>query len=160
MPVFISYRHSDRDQAMAINNHLKSNGIETYLDVLDEESKSTDDITSVITKNIMRCTHLIAVVSESTAQSWWVPFEIGEATISYRRIASYRTGYSALPEYLSKWPQMVNVNHLDMFIQSYRTEGAQSRLGMESYGDAIKRKFTSSDAENFHRSLKSKIRGY
>ncbi len=107
----------------------------------------------------MECTHLIAVVSESTARSWWVPFEIGEATISYRRIASYRTGYSQLPEYLSKWPQMSSISHLDMFIQSYLSEGKSSTRHMfESAGNIIKTKMNQSDAESFHRSLKSKIK--
>lgn len=102
MPVFISYRHTDRVQAMAINARLKQANIKTYLDVLDAESQTTDDITGVITRNITDCTHLLAVVSEKTAQSWWVPFEIGEATISNRRICSYQIGPSALPLYLDK----------------------------------------------------------
>jgi hypothetical protein len=38
MPVFISYRHTDRVQAMAINARLKQANIKTYLDVLDAES--------------------------------------------------------------------------------------------------------------------------
>ncbi len=159
MPVFISYRHSDRNKAFEIDQRLKSNGIETYLDVLDEESKTTDDITAVITKNIVKCTHLIAVVSETTAASWWVPFEIGEATITHRRIASYRTGYSSLPEYLSKWPQMNTMNHLDMFIQSYISEGSGTRM-FESTSDVIKGKLNTNDADAFHRTLKRKIRGY
>ena len=100
MTVFISYRHTDRAQAMAINKRLTEEGISTYLDVLDVESQSTDDITSVITRRISESTHLIAVVSSQTAQSWWVPFEIGEATITYRRICSYRTTVSELPDLL------------------------------------------------------------
>lgn len=57
MPVFISYRHTDRVQAMAINARLKLANIKTYLDVLDTESQQTDDITAVITRNITECTH-------------------------------------------------------------------------------------------------------
>lgn len=89
MPVFISYRHLDREKAVEIANKLRANDINYYLDVIDEESKSTDDITSVITKNIKKSTHLLAVISPNTNGSWWVPFEIGEATISNRRICSY-----------------------------------------------------------------------
>lgn len=73
---------------------------------MDVESQPTDDITSVITRRIAESTHLIAVVSGKTAQSWWVPFEIGEATNSNRRVCSYKTSVSELPEYLDKWPQM------------------------------------------------------
>ena len=45
MPVFISYRHTDRAHAMAINSRLIQANIKTYLDVLDPESQTTDDIT-------------------------------------------------------------------------------------------------------------------
>lgn len=72
MSVFISYKHLDRDLAMQIDRRLKLDNITTYLDVLDAESQSTVDITTVITKNIAKCTHLIAVVSKETATSWWV----------------------------------------------------------------------------------------
>jgi hypothetical protein len=64
MPVFISYRHMDRPHAMNINSRLMQANIRTYLDVLDPESQTTDDITGVITRNITECTHLLAVVSE------------------------------------------------------------------------------------------------
>ncbi|MGI2897368.1 toll/interleukin-1 receptor domain-containing protein, partial [Vibrio alginolyticus] len=75
MTVFISYRHSDRNVAFGINEYLQRSGIPTYMDVLDPESQSTENITEVITKNIAKSTHLIAVISQETAQSWWVPFE-------------------------------------------------------------------------------------
>ena len=106
MPVFISYRHMDRAHAININTRLIQANIKTYLDVLDAESQTTDDITGVITRNISECTHLLAVVSEKTALSWWVPFEIGEATITNRRICSFKTGPTELPLYLDKWPKL------------------------------------------------------
>lgn len=52
MPVFISYRHSDRQKAFEVANILKLNNIRYYLDVIDDESRGTNDITEVITKNI------------------------------------------------------------------------------------------------------------
>jgi hypothetical protein len=116
----------DRPQAMAINSRLMQANIKTYLDVLDPESQTTDDITGVITRNITECTHLLAVVSEKTALSWWVPFEIGEATISNRRICSFRTGQAQLPEYLDKWPKLSTANDLNFFIDAYREEVSAS----------------------------------
>jgi hypothetical protein len=50
---------------MNINSRLMQANIRTYLDVLDPESQTTDDITGVITRNISECTHLLAVVSET-----------------------------------------------------------------------------------------------
>lgn len=163
MPVFISYRHTDRTQAMAINAQLVQANIKTYLDVLDVESQTTDDITSVITRRITESTHLIAVVSGQTAQSWWVPFEIGEATISNRRICSYKTSLSELPEYLDKWPQMTKPIDLELFIQSYKNESIAKRsMGLESFevNESI-RKVNKTNADLFHSELKAKIRrGY
>ncbi|KAA0982731.1 MULTISPECIES: toll/interleukin-1 receptor domain-containing protein [Pseudomonas] len=161
MPVFISYRHTDRVQAMAINARLKLANIKTYLDVLDTESQQTDDITAVITRNITECTHLLAVVSQETAMSWWVPFEIGEATISDRRICSYKIGSSALPLYLDKWPKLSGDTDLDFFIDAYRKEAMSERsLGMESFSESIRGTYKS-DADLFHDQLKNRIRrGY
>ncbi|ANH96303.1 molecular chaperone Tir [Pseudomonas koreensis] len=158
MPVFISYRHMDRPQAMAINSRLIQANIKTYLDVLDPESQTTDDITGVITRNITECTHLLAVVSEKTALSWWVPFEIGEATISNRRICSFRTGPAQLPLYLDKWPKLSTDNDLNFFIDAYREEQSSRRSltldsSNESFSGTYKR-----NAELFHEQLKSRIR--
>lgn len=163
MPVFISYRHTDRVQAMMINTRLTQEGISTYLDVLDAESQSTDDITGVITRRISESTHLIAVVSSQTAQSWWVPFEIGEATITNRRICSYKTSASDLPEYLDKWPQMTKAAELEMFIQFYKGEYSLKRsMSLESVnGSESVRNFNKANADSFHADLKARIRrGY
>jgi hypothetical protein len=158
MPVFISYRHMDRAHAIAINSRLIQANIKTYLDVLDPESQTTDDITGVITRNITECTHLLAVVSEKTALSWWVPFEIGEATISNRRICSFKTGPAELPLYLDKWPKLSTESDLNFFIDAYREEVSSKRsitLGSinESFSGTYKR-----NAEVFHEQLKNRIR--
>jgi hypothetical protein len=158
MPVFISYRHSDRAHAMAINTRLTQANIKTYLDVLDAESQTTEDITTVITRNITECTHLMAVVSEQTAQSWWVPFEIGEATISNRRICSYKIGPSALPLYLDKWPKLSGENDINFFIDAYREELLSKRsMGLESFSESVRGTYRR-DAELFHDQLKNRIR--
>ena len=158
MSVFISYKHLDRDLAMQIDRRLKLDNITTYLDVLDAESQSTVE-TTVITKNIAKCTHLIAVVSKETATSWWVPFEIGEATISAKRIASYRSSFSPLPEYLEMWPKMDSMQHLELFIAAYKNEQRESvynRNMFESVGSVGVK-----SASDFHSTLKAKIRrGY
>ena len=160
MPVFISYRHMDRAHAMQINRRLMQANIKTYLDVLDPESQTTDDITEVITRNISECTHLLAVVSERTALSWWVPFEIGEATISNRRICSFRTGPTELPLYLDKWPKLSSAKDLDFFIEAYKTEVNLKRsASLESItGSESTRSYNKTNADRFHTDLKNRIR--
>lgn len=163
MPVFISYRHMDRAYAISINTRLIQANIKTYLDVLDAESQTTDDITGVITRNISECTHLLAVVSEKTALSWWVPFEIGEATITNRRICSFKTGPTELPLYLDKWPKLTSDRDIDFFIDAYRNEATLKRsMTLDSVtGSESVRSVNKSNADRFHSDLKSRIiRGF
>jgi hypothetical protein len=163
MPVFISYRHMDRTHAIHINTRLMQANIKTYLDVLDPESQTTDDITGVITRNITECTHLLAVVSEKTASSWWVPFEIGEATISNRRICSFKTGPTELPLFLDKWPKLTSDKDIEFFIDAYRNEVTLKRsIALESVtGSESARTFNKTNADRFHSDLKSRIiRGF
>lgn len=159
MPVFISYRHMDRAYAISINTRLIQANIKTYLDVLDAESQTTDDITGVITRNISECTHLLAVVSEKTALSWWVPFEIGEATITNRRICSFKTGPTELPLYLDKWPKLSSERDIEFFIDAYRNEMTVKRsMSLESVtGSESVRSVNRTNADRFHTDLKSRI---
>jgi hypothetical protein len=163
MPVFISYRHMDLAYAISINTRLIQANIKTYLDVLDAESQTTDDITGVITRNISECTHLLAVVSEKTALSWWVPFEIGEATITNRRICSFKTGPTELPLYLDKWPKLSSERDIEFFIDAYRNEMTVKRsMSLESVtGSESVRSVNRTNADRFHTDLKSRIiRGF
>ncbi len=169
MSVFISYRHLDVNKALEIEKKLAENNIKCYLDVIDEESRNTDDITSVITKNIEKSTHLLAIISPNTHGSWWVPFEIGEATISNRRICSYAyqdsnsiarnslNNYKEkfLPEYLHKWPILLSNHDLNVFIDQYKKDSfmIESAISLEKRGAGFK-SLNEKDAEKFHDNLK------
>lgn len=172
MPVFISYRSKDRIMALAVAQKLRGYSIEFYLDVIDEESINASDITDVITKNIKRCSHLMAIISPNTQGSWWVPFEIGEATATNRRICSFAyntNGYaltkatmysyaSFLPEYLQKWPILLNEQDIENFIFQYKKD-------KENYAifDSINKDSTSFGtlskygADEFHKNLKAML---
>ncbi|MFM4940683.1 TIR domain-containing protein [Aeromonas enteropelogenes] len=159
MPVFISHKKQDSLTAQYIQRVLTLNDIESYLDITDPESMRTDNITEVITRNIKKSTHLIAVISDITQQSWWVPFEIGEATIAEKRIATYRIGNVKLPEYLENWPAMRRESELDLFINAYREE---RKVGNERFATNRQGIFESvnqgsSGADAFHRNLKQKL---
>ena len=154
MPVFISYRHKDRDAALGVAAVMQQYGIKTYLDVLDPQSQTTDQITEVITARMKDCTHLIAVVSENTEGSWCVPFEIGEATIIDNRIATFQVGYVTLPEYLKKWPKMTTMEHLKLFAIAYKADyplAFNRKLGGESVSTS------SRSSEQFHYNLKRNL---
>jgi len=173
VPVFISYRANDREVALKIAKKLQLNNIDFYLDVIDEESvNNTSNITEAITKNIKRCTHLIAIISPNTKGSWWVPFEIGEASIINRRICSfaYNTNEysltrvnmhifkSFLPEYLHKWPVLLNEKDVENFIFQYKQDNRNNVLL-----DSINRDsnlfgtLTKKGADEFHNNLKAML---
>jgi hypothetical protein len=87
-----------------------------------------------------------------------VPFEIGEATISNRRICSFKIGPSDLPLYLDKWPTMSGEADINYFIDEYREEKLASRsMGLESFSESI-RSVYKRDADLFHAKLKNRIR--
>ena len=104
MPVFISYQSDDRRIALSIRDRLREWSIPTYIDVMDPSLKTAEDITAVIVAALGECTHLMAVISQHTVSSWWVPFEIGVATKDDRRITSYRSDSVPLPDFLKIWP--------------------------------------------------------
>ena len=106
MTVFISHRQADSDLARIIADYLHKRGIPYYLDVLDSNIISSD-ITTKMIQMLNKCTHLLAVLSHNTEGSWWVPFEIGGATLINRRIASYSYDRIQLPDYLQQWCWML-----------------------------------------------------
>ncbi|OCA76363.1 hypothetical protein BBI01_06630 [Chryseobacterium artocarpi] len=81
--VFLSHKREDKDACKEIANYLADAGIDYYLDIEDQDlqyASSISDpikITESIKKGIRESTHMMVVVSEKTAQSQWVPFEIG-----------------------------------------------------------------------------------
>ncbi|TDF85159.1 TIR domain-containing protein [Pseudomonas sp. H9] len=157
MPVVISYRHQHRLDAYVISERLKLEGIATHLDLFDGDAGHTaDDISGLLCSNIRSCTHLITVLSQENADTWWVPFQLGAATLSNRRVALYQCAESPLPDYLDKWPIMSERAHLDLFVLAYHDEQTFNRsLAKEDNdNDALNRL----NAGFFHADLKAKIR--
>lgn len=81
--VFLSHKKEDKFACKEIAKYLKDAEIDYYLDVEDaglQHASLINDpikITESIKKGIRESTHMMVVVSEKTARSQWVPFEIG-----------------------------------------------------------------------------------
>lgn len=153
MPVFLSHKREDEHRAKQIAEHLKRRGVHGYLDVLDPSLSTSKDITQILIDRISDCTHLMAILSTSTARSWWVPFEIGVATQSDKRITSFQLPGATLPDYLTKWPIIKSQDHLDKFIALYKRD----QKGKPTSGALLTFQRDISTAEEFHRTLKSSI---
>ncbi|MBY5533630.1 TIR domain-containing protein [Rhizobium leguminosarum] len=117
MKVFISHKSDDSALAADLGHRLKaSHGIEFYLDLIDRElEKNGEDLASHLRTQLGKCTQLLAVISDKTKSSWWVPWEIGVATEKNYPLATYAGGNALPPEYLRKWPYLRSLSDLDLY---------------------------------------------
>jgi len=127
MPVFISHRTVDNEIAKHVAERLKNHhGIPIYIDDIDQEVRQvqgTAAITALLVQRINMCTNLLAIVSENTKGSWWVPFEIGVARQVPRTITSLTNqGDASLPEYLLEWPRLRGDAAIDTFARIYNEQ--------------------------------------
>jgi hypothetical protein len=158
MPVFLSYQRRDEGKARSICATLTdTHGIRTYIDVLDPALSSASNVTNTILRRLADCTHLLALISESTNISWWVPFEIGAATKTDARITSYNcTGQTRpyLPDYLKIWPVLQSDRDLAQFAKLYLSDKVYLQ---KSARFSESRQTSIQTADDFHRYLKSAI---
>lgn len=114
--IFISHQAADSVLAANIAKRLRIyHNLETYLDLIDPGIRNGEDLAAHIQAEMGKCTQLLAVVSESTRASWWVPWEIGVATEKDFPLATYADGPTLPPEYLRKWPYLRSEADLDRY---------------------------------------------
>lgn len=119
MRVFISHKKEDSETASRIAYRLRTfHQVDCYLDVFDPHAgKTGDDLGDYLRRVLQDCTELMAVVSQTTKESWWVPWEIGVAQEKERPITTFAGGHCVLPTYLKKWPYLKTVDELDIYIR-------------------------------------------
>jgi len=117
MKVFVSHKQEDNVAATRVAGRLRANQVDVYLDVVDTSKSRGEDLAEYLRKQLAQCTHLVAVVSEATKASWWVPWEIGVATERRCPLATFAAGRCELPEYLRKWPYLVSDADIDTFVR-------------------------------------------
>ena len=75
MKIFISHKNEDSLIAKRLDSEFKQHGINTYLDVIDEQISNNGKALTEHIKNAMNeCSDIIVVMSEKTRSSQWVPF--------------------------------------------------------------------------------------
>ncbi len=153
MSVFISHRHSDNNIAYKISFELKRYKVDSTIIDIDEEI-SDAEITKIILNMVNKCTHLIAIISDNTEGSWWVPFEIGVATQGEKRITSFDISSITLPGYLTNWPIITNYDELKHFANKCFQDNTFLRENIFDERIASARIQT---AAEFHRSLKADL---
>lgn len=110
--VFVSHKSNDQARALDVARCIQEQGLSVWVDVLDQSIVGdSPELAKHIDNILTRTFSLLAVVTENTQESWWVPFEIGLAFELRRYLSSYGSR-SLLPSFLRTWPNVQN--HIDL----------------------------------------------
>lgn len=141
MKIFISHQKADSQIALGISRRLTIvHGIESYLDVIDPNvGTSGDDLADHVRAELGRCTQLLAVVSEATRASWWVPWEIGIAAEKDFPLATFAGGHTPLPDYLKKWPYLRTDGDLDRYAEASKTAARDFTINLRHLKESVAR---------------------
>lgn len=140
MKVFISHQKADTNIALHISKRLASvHNIESYVDVIDTSINNGEDLALHIQVQMDKCTQLIAVVSEVTQKSWWVPWEIGVASEKDFPLATYSSGRLLPPEYLRRWPYLMSDEDVDSYAIASKSANRSFITRRNASGEQIAR---------------------
>jgi hypothetical protein len=158
--VFISHKNSDSALASRVARRVKLNGLETYLDVIDDALvRDGPDLADLLLERMSNCDQLIAVVSDNTKTSWWVPWEIGVGSEKGFRMASYSENYVSLPSYLTKWPALHSEEDIDRYCRlSTRTYTEIRKRTTTALNEDLSLSIIKREALNFHKDLLGELR--
>ena len=157
MKIFISHKNTDQYIARRVLDVLKSQGVDAYLDLLDNTIVYKGELlTKHIKSKINECTDILVVMSEETRYSWWVPFEIGMATQKDLPTVSYLQSGVELPDYLAYWPRLRNETDLLQYVVTRRYVQQQTIIGRSLEHSSFSN--TISETERFYTELKQRLR--
>lgn len=152
--VFISHKQEDWITAKSIAFELERMGVPFYLDVLDSITvKSGKELTEHIKKNLNDCTDIIVVMSETTKNSQWVPFEVGMAAQNDMPTATFLQASVLLPDFLAYWPRLKYPSDIQKYIVA-RKEVKREYSSGYLFETAMRYK---SQTERFYEVLKHRL---
>jgi hypothetical protein len=159
MKVFISHQKADSVLAGNISAYLRANHqIDSYLDLIDPNaSQAVDQLGEYLRNEMGKCTQLMAVVSENTKGSWWVPWEIGVATEKDHPIATFAGDNAELPTYLKKWPYLKTNNDLDAYAKASKEAVSQFNSRRRTYATESIESAQHSSTQEFYRSIRESL---
>jgi len=158
--VFISHKNTDAMLAAKVARRVQMNGLQTYLDVIDDAlAKDGPDLADLLLQRMSSCDQLIAVVSTATKDSWWVPWEIGVGSEKGFRMASYSENYVSLPSYLEKWPDLRTDVDIDLYCKMSKRSGAEvERRTRTLLSEDNRMNVRKGEALDFHKVLRSELK--
>lgn len=156
MKVFLSHQRHDSDLSQRIANRLRTHhSIDSYLDVIDPYvGGSVNVLADHIRIEMGKCTQLLAVISPNTAQSQWVPWEIGVATEKDFPLATFSGGNSLPPEFLRKWPYLRTDADLDNYARISKASRNSYTIRKATLNESVAR---ARSTQEFYTSLRSAL---
>ena len=160
MKVFVSHKNSDELVARRVSSRVEANGLEVYLDAVDPAlGKDGPQLADYLLERMGECQQLIAVVSSTTALSWWVPWEIGVGSEKGFRMASFAAESVELPTYLEKWPSLRSMRDVNSYSQLSKTVDNRIRNATRSFmSESARMSLRRDKAAQFHRDLALTLR--
>ncbi|MCM1233709.1 MAG: toll/interleukin-1 receptor domain-containing protein [Ruminococcus flavefaciens] len=151
MKIFISHKNEDSLIAKRLDAEFKLHGINTYLDVIDEQILNNGKALTEHIKNAMsECSDIIVVMSEKTKNSQWVPFEVGMSAQRDMPTVTFLIENVKLPEFLEYWPRLKDYSDVKKFIIAKKQIENRRLLICENYSET-------SNTEYFYRLLKEML---
>jgi hypothetical protein len=152
--VFISYQREDEDYAKKVSEYIMSKGISVFFDLYDTtlkfyyQNSNPKKVTDSIRKGITDSNYMLVIVSPTTMNSGWVPFEIGYAydSITENKLVCLKhkgITRSNLPSYLKTKELLTGFNDLENFIKEIRGqcryvyESLETRQAVKNFSEYI-----------------------
>lgn len=157
MKIFLSHQRADALLSARIADRLKRvHDLDCYLDLIDPAAqRPIERLADHIRSEMGRCTQLLAVISPATANSQWVPWEIGMATEKDFPLATFSGGNALPPEFLRKWPYLRSDLDLDRYAAASKAV-RRAVVAKRSSGLSESAATRDSTAE-FYRTLRSSL---
>lgn len=144
--VFISHKSIDMEAAKQVAEYLMGNGIDVYLDKLDEglqkatKENDAQKIVDSINNALMCSTDILILVSNQTQASWWVPYEVGYAKKGNKQIASALLNgkLNGFPDYLKIERMIKGASDFENYVLELKGRGKNYGSLFESANDPAK----------------------
>ena len=126
--VFVSHTSSDDDLAAEVAKCIRSLGLTAWVDSDYLAAKHDGPgMASKIQGAISRSYCLLAIVTNATKASWWVPFEIGVAWDRKKYLSTYGAPQVPLPSFLVAWPHVKDREELRSWCEEMKRKKATYR---------------------------------
>lgn len=125
--IFLSHRSLDKKMVIKIGDYINTAGIDTYLDVNDENLQNADlknddeKVTECIQKGVSTSTHIMCLISPVTVESWWVPYEVGYGDRADKHLCSFilrSINEKDLPSYIKAKILLHGISDLNTYLQN------------------------------------------